>query len=126
MLPDDVWLIAMIVGVAILALCVCCVAIELRQCQKDWVEEAERKRRTKLSGIDPDHPAIELIGKRPDNERPYGVDWTISMWADERGQYSPSDRGFGSKLVSSAYDPVAIAAEKKKKEEKEKAKKAGK
>ena len=97
MLADDVWFVGLVAGVAILTICVVCTAVELRQCQRDWSEESERKRRTKLNGIDPDHPAIELIGSRPDNERPPGVDWTISLWADKRGEYSVNDRGYPGK-----------------------------
>ena len=33
-------------------------------------------------------------GARPVSERPPGVDWTISLWAEERGEYCPTDRGY--------------------------------
>ena len=91
---DDVWLGAIVAGAAGLAICICCAAIELRQCGRDWAEDAERRRRTKLNGISHDHTSIELIGARPVSERPPGVDWTISLWAEERGEYCPTDRGY--------------------------------
>lgn len=94
---DDVWLGAMLVGAAILVICICCVVLELRQCSRDWVEDAERKRRTKLNGIATDCPAIELIGSRPEGERPPGVDWSISLWAEKRGEYCSEDRGYEGK-----------------------------
>lgn len=97
---DDVWFFSMLVGAGILIVCVIVVIFECRQCQSDWVEDKERRRRTKLNGI-ADPVAIELIGGRPDSERPAGVDWSISMWAVERGEFCPTDRGFGKPILHS-------------------------
>ena len=90
---DSLWFAGLVAGVALLTICACCVAVELRQCRKDWDDEAERRRRTKLNGID-EPAAIELIGARPESERPPGVDWSISLWAEKRGEYSAGDRGY--------------------------------
>ena len=90
---DAVALLAVLVG--FLLLCCCCVLNEMRQCRAAWAEEVELKRHKKLNGltIRDDGKAIELIGSRPDHERPAGVDWSISMWSGKRGQYGPGDRG---------------------------------
>jgi hypothetical protein len=84
-----VWLI---LAVVVLSLCGWCLSAELRQARD--AEEWFKKQKT-MNGLasSPDRP-IELIGGRPDNERPAGVDWTISMWSGVRGEYGPSDRGY--------------------------------
>ena len=77
-------------------LCICCVVIELRTCRALNEEERARRRSMRYTGItsgDRSQP-IELIGSRPEDERPAGVDWSISMWALERGKYAKGDRGF--------------------------------
>ena len=92
---------ALIGGTAALSLCCgACIFAEVRQCRRLWEEDRELRRHQKLNGLHSgplsDAP-IELIGSRPHDERPQGVDWTISMWASQRGQYDPENRGYGSK-----------------------------
>ena len=98
MLPtqQQVYFAVQLGAVALLAICACVVVVECRQCRADAVEERERRRRTKLNGIATDSQTIELIGARPNDERPPGVDWSISTWADKRGEYAPGDRGYAS------------------------------
>ena len=89
--------VAILAGFALL--CVCCVIIELRTCRQLSLEEAERKRHAKYNGITSGNlrEPIELIGSRPEHERPQGVDWSISMWSPAgRGKYGESDRGYVS------------------------------
>ena len=96
---DDVWFGSLIVGACILLICIIVLISELRSCRSDWAEDIERKRRIKLNGIS-DPVSIELIGSRPDSERPAGVDWSISLWAEERGEFCKGDRGHGHPLVN--------------------------
>ena len=98
---DDVWFGGLILAACIFLICIIVVISELRSCRSDWAEDAERKRRIKLNGIS-DPVTIELIGSRPDSERPAGVDWSISLWAEERGEHCKADRGYGKPLVNEA------------------------
>ena len=83
------------VGVGVLLLCACMGALS------EWAHRDTHRlapqspfdARRKLSGLPEITDAIELIGARPDNERPPGVDWTISCWSQKRGEYAGSDRG---------------------------------
>ena len=85
-------------GILLLIACLCvfCVIIELRTCRALNEEERARRKSMRYTGISSGNRSqpIELIGSRPEEERPSGVDWSISMWAAERGKYSKGDRGF--------------------------------
>ena len=86
-------LVAVLAGAVML--CACCVLFELRHSRQRFLEEAELKRHRVFNGLgQQDDTPIELIGSRPDDERPAGVDWSISMWGTTRGEYDETDRGF--------------------------------
>ena len=92
---DFSWvLIAMATGVVCISLCVCALSEWARADTRRLAPEDPFNPRRKLNGLQADDNAeIELIGSRPDSERPAGVDWSISTWSDARGKYHPSDRG---------------------------------
>ena len=95
-IEDNGYALATGLLLVICLLCICCVVIELRTCRAPNEEERARRRSMRYTGItsgDRSQP-IELIGSRPEDERPAGVDWSISMWALERGKYAKGDRGF--------------------------------
>ena len=99
---SDLSIIVAAASAGILLCVLCCFAAvlsEMRQCfEPPWraTKVHELKKFTPL-----DKP-LELIGARPDDERPSGVDWTISTWASKRGEYDPCNRG---------YTPVAKVAD---------------
>merc|ERR1711934_616964 len=89
--------------VALLILfCVGCTWHELRNAQHIWEEDQELRKTRKLNGMKScdDPTPIELIGSRPDSERPPGVDWTISNWSGVRGKYLPNDRGYAESSLA--------------------------
>ena len=90
--------IVVIVAVPV-CLCWCvCIYFELRTCRELQAEAERENRRKKLNGMTSsnDPTPIELIGSLPHNERPVGVDWTISNWSGVRGRYMPGEKGYSS------------------------------
>ena len=94
MLDQNLYITLLIIAACFCLGCIACVFYEVHTAKQTYVQEQALKRRRKLDGLNgPDEP-IELIGSRPDDERPAGVDWTISTWGAERGQYDVSNRGY--------------------------------
>ena len=88
------WVLATLA--VLLMICIAVVVVEVQNCKTSWAEDARQRKHRKLDGLNhrSSDQKIELIGARPDHERPAGVDWTISMWADVRGEYRKADRGY--------------------------------
>ena len=85
---------ALALGVVLLCACLCLLSEWARADTNRLAPDDPFHPKRKLTGIPPDDGAvIELIGSRPDDERPAGVDWTISMWSGDRGHYGKNDRG---------------------------------
>jgi alkylhydroperoxidase family enzyme len=85
-----------LLGLAVVAivLCAVCVVVDRREARAAELWYKKQRTHDGIRGeADFDGP-FELIGPRPEDERPAGVDWSISTWASERGQYDSRDRGF--------------------------------
>ena len=93
---NDGELVLLAVSIGALLLCACCVVVDRRQVRESAMWYQKQRTYDGIRGEADFEKPFELIGPRPESERPAGVDWSISTWSSVRGEYDRSDRGYKS------------------------------
>ena len=91
--PVKVVIFSVIGGTVLLCCCVCVLSAWADRDARKLAPQSPFDAKRKLNGLQEVTEHIELIGARPNDERPAGVDWSISTWSAKRGEYAMSDRG---------------------------------